>query len=95
MSFRQLMLSLMTTYEVNDDTDAADLDVRSVMELGAAGSEVGIMQLAEVSCTGVLMMMMTPQECFPVCYLLQLPGGLYLVFSFFDLEKQMNDLSQT
>ena len=30
----------MTTYEVNDDGDAADLDVRSVMELGAAGSEV-------------------------------------------------------
>ena len=43
------MLSLMTTYEVNDDTDAADLDVRSVMELGAASSEVGIMQLDEVS----------------------------------------------
>ena len=39
----------MTTYEVNDDTDAADLDVRSVMELGAAGSEVGIMLQAEVS----------------------------------------------
>ena len=45
------MLSLMTTYGVNDDTDAADLDVRSIMELDAAGSEVGIMQLAEVSCT--------------------------------------------
>ena len=42
------MLSLMTTYEVNDDTDAADLDVRSVMELDAAGSEVGIMELAVV-----------------------------------------------
>ena len=55
MSFRRLVLSLMTTYEVNDDTDAADLDVRSVMELDATGSEVGIMQLAEVSCTGLLM----------------------------------------
>ena len=42
MSFRRLMLSLMTTYEVNDDTDAADLDVRSVMELDAAGAEAGL-----------------------------------------------------
>ena len=31
------MLSLMTTYEVNDDGDAADVDVRSIMELDAAG----------------------------------------------------------
>ena len=49
MSFRRLVLSLMTTYEVNAATDAADLDVRSVMELDAASSEVGIMQLDEVS----------------------------------------------
>ena len=42
VSFRRLMLSLMTTYEVNDDTDAADLDVRSVMELDAAGAEAGL-----------------------------------------------------